>query len=1285
MAGEYGDLSARIVLDLASLKADVTKVVSMIDGMAKQTTNALGKATNQTTGLNKGLKTTSSNLWNVYTNFKDIGRVAEGILLSKLVYQGFLIPLQQSVQALWDFNNLLETTKVSLKYFLDDSKNINAFTYAMENLAAKTPYTFQQVVESSRMFLRYGFKESQILPMVKLIADMGAATGITAQEINDLTRAFGQVMAKGKLYSEEAIRQIGQVLPITEILREKLGVNIRDLKTLDISAATALNAIFEWVNENYAGAAQEVENTTKGILSSIHDFLLFIAQDIMSGGFEYFKEFLKNLRDSLESAREALREGGFKGLLLEILPENFALSIYQGIVAIKDMVRALSNMWRVSGTLWQELARLSMIIINGLVTAMAVGTRILEAFTVSAGQAIPVVRILAATIIGFITAYSSAKAILTLVSVFVQLFSVAGSVVGVLTIVLGLLTALALAIPGVQRWFTNLGQKIATLFGIRIPQSISITKAALAGMDTSQYTTDFSQIAEGFEDTGDAAAEAGKKINDLFLASFDEVYQVKEEAASVGAGAGLLDLGDLENIEMPDLGAIPDAIADADASLYKFNFTLAEFRELMKEVFEHGWNQIKLFFGAIGDSLMAIGPKILPTLLSLIGPIITTITTLITTIISTLAVLTPRIVSSLIFIISGIIIHITDVINTILSVLQANFPLIIKYIDSLLGLLLVNIAGLLAQLAIIAANGIVDMFMYMGSSFHAGMGLFKIWFNTINNIIQINITEIFHLMNVRTGIGFQMIFDSIKQSFGIMGKSIGDQFRLTLSLLSGKISFSEFKTQLMNNFNTNIADAATSIESKYSDKLTTALTNSQNRIDALTKGQFLTMQEASAKLLGQMLSDISDMSKVDGAMKKAQDAVTAWTKKWSAETLPLVIEAGKELGDGLNSSITEALAGMDLEGKSNETIAGLLEIWGGVGAELSPIITGFLDATGTTWSTWWDSAGKPLWKGTGEDLNKIWAEYMTLSKEDFNKFWDDVHQIHVEYGELFNNDANKSWSEFAEANKKFGQRYVGDAQDSWSEFSAAYKKYGADPIVTEMSKLPSTGESYMMALNKVTDTQTGEMEKTVNASMLEIKTTITDTLLEAQPIVETNTKAISDSMVNQIVLAEVPIKDSISKIPIFISDQTEEVTNRSQMLAESVVEQMQRVFNETHPTIVTDIDIPKVELPNGKSWGNFTVVGDNVALAANGGVFTREQYIGISEGNKKEGVFPLNEATMAPFAQMIANFMNQQPQGTPVERNNNVGSDYVMVPINKRDLNRELYILSKHEFKRRGE
>jgi len=216
----------------------------------------------------------------------------------------------------------------------------------MENLAATTPYQFSEVASAAKMFFRYGFTESQVLPMTTLIADMGAATGATTDQINHLAMAFGQVMAKGRLVSEEAKRQIGQILPINQILKEQLGVTTEQLGDVYISAKEGLTAIFDWVRKNYEGAATKMEQTTLGPISSIKDYLLFMAKDLTSGFFEGIRGVLTRIRDVLTDARKAFRESGLEGLLLNLFPKDTALNIYQIVAAFKSIGQSLNQIWQ---------------------------------------------------------------------------------------------------------------------------------------------------------------------------------------------------------------------------------------------------------------------------------------------------------------------------------------------------------------------------------------------------------------------------------------------------------------------------------------------------------------------------------------------------------------------------------------------------------------------------------------------------------------------------------------------------------------------------------------------------------------------------------------------------------------------------------------------------------------------------------------------------------------------------------------------------------------------------
>ncbi|MHA1302886.1 MAG: hypothetical protein ACTSPI_04180, partial [Candidatus Heimdallarchaeaceae archaeon] len=156
-AGEvYIDVTARITKAEAQIKQLQKRLLDASKKVSGATGNAATKANKALTGFSGSLEKLRLNLshfnssvWNVYTSIKDVFRVATGILMSQFIYRGILTPIRESISSLWEFNQLLETTHISLEYFLEDSKNIKAFSDAMEDMAARTPYQFRDVASAA--------------------------------------------------------------------------------------------------------------------------------------------------------------------------------------------------------------------------------------------------------------------------------------------------------------------------------------------------------------------------------------------------------------------------------------------------------------------------------------------------------------------------------------------------------------------------------------------------------------------------------------------------------------------------------------------------------------------------------------------------------------------------------------------------------------------------------------------------------------------------------------------------------------------------------------------------------------------------------------------------------------------------------------------------------------------------------------------------------------------------------------------------------------------------------
>jgi len=553
MPETVGTLAAdlKFKTDFANLQKDIAKVNTILSTTGKQMASIAGKAQTSAKGLSKSWRDVGKNVWAVYGNFKDIGRVATGILMARAI-NSILRSLLGAINALKEFNSLLETTQISFKYLMQISTDqVDSFVRKLENLAAVTPYTFETVTTGAQRLLALGFGQEQIMPMLRLMADLNAATGGGAEQLEALAYAFGKVQAMGKMTTRELRLFVTANIPIYKILREELGLTDKDFQKLRISASQAIPAILKGI-EKFRGAAAEAEKTIPGLLSSIHDYLLFLGQEILGTLWESMRGFLTNFRDLLSRVREAFRTGGIKAALSELFPPELAsvvINIYNSLVKLGQ---SLSHVWKVTAPLRQELARLGISVANTVIKAISGLTKIIEFLATNSAKSAKFLKILAEAILGLMVAVTVSKVVLALVNSISMLFSGANIAIPILVTLGTVLAALALSIPSVQRWMSSLGQTIAGTLNIAdrsqgLMGYINGVRKSVA--DTSELS--FQDLVNGFSDVGEEASETGKKIKDTFLASFDEVYAIPDKMEEAGAG-GLGELGGFGDI---DLGA----------------------------------------------------------------------------------------------------------------------------------------------------------------------------------------------------------------------------------------------------------------------------------------------------------------------------------------------------------------------------------------------------------------------------------------------------------------------------------------------------------------------------------------------------------------------------------------------------------------------------------------------------------------------------------------------------------------------------------------------------------
>ena len=218
----------------------------------------------------------------------------------------------------------LEQTKIAFTTMLGSAEAADAFIRQLYDFAAKTPFEIEGLTTAARQLLAFGFQAQEIIPMMEAIGNAVSGLGGGAFEIERVTRALGQMQAKGKVTAEEMMQLAELGIPVWKILAEKIGVSIPEAMDKaskgGISAAEGINALLEGMNERFPDMMQKQSDSLLGIWSNFEDNVAQIFTRIGEDLIETFdlKGKLKSAVEALEYLRELIGEEGLQGVFNQL-------------------------------------------------------------------------------------------------------------------------------------------------------------------------------------------------------------------------------------------------------------------------------------------------------------------------------------------------------------------------------------------------------------------------------------------------------------------------------------------------------------------------------------------------------------------------------------------------------------------------------------------------------------------------------------------------------------------------------------------------------------------------------------------------------------------------------------------------------------------------------------------------------------------------------------------------------------------------------------------------------
>jgi tape measure domain-containing protein len=214
-----------------------------------------------------------------------------------------------------------EQTVVAFNTLLGSAEKATKFLKEAQQFANTTPFEFPELLDSSKLLLAFGFQADNILDMMETIGDTSSGLGAGAEGIDRITRALGQMYAKGRVQAEELLQLQEMGVPAAEILQQELGLTAEQVANIgneSVNASVAIQALLTGMDKRFGGMMANQSKTAKGMISTIKDtvqnnLIRNWGEGLWEGvkpGLEKVTTWLDENQDTVAEWGEAWKEAG---------------------------------------------------------------------------------------------------------------------------------------------------------------------------------------------------------------------------------------------------------------------------------------------------------------------------------------------------------------------------------------------------------------------------------------------------------------------------------------------------------------------------------------------------------------------------------------------------------------------------------------------------------------------------------------------------------------------------------------------------------------------------------------------------------------------------------------------------------------------------------------------------------------------------------------------------------------------------------------------------------------
>jgi tape measure domain-containing protein len=211
----------------------------------------------------------------------------------------------------------IETQTRSIQTLTGSVKEANRIIKELQAIGAVTPFTSTELIDTAKRLSAFGVSADKVVETTKRLGDVAGATGAN---LGELSLAYGQVIAKGRLQGEELLQFQERGVALQDELRKMYGLTGEEfskaLSKGQISAEAVEVAVRRLTDAGgkYANGAIAQSDTLNGKLSTLQDGIDALARRIGQALTPALKAIFNQaiaVVDAINAALAAGRGGGF--------------------------------------------------------------------------------------------------------------------------------------------------------------------------------------------------------------------------------------------------------------------------------------------------------------------------------------------------------------------------------------------------------------------------------------------------------------------------------------------------------------------------------------------------------------------------------------------------------------------------------------------------------------------------------------------------------------------------------------------------------------------------------------------------------------------------------------------------------------------------------------------------------------------------------------------------------------------------------------------------------------